>query len=443
MRISDLLKMGLRNLTRRKTRTILTTLGVVIGSLCIIITISIGYGVNDNFQSLVMTQGGLTTIDIYTYADVFDDDGNWVSSKEQKLDDALVEQVRAIDHVRAVSPVINKNVTLTAGKYMGWAYITAMDMEIFEAFDFPELEMGEYPTPEDNSTIIFGYTALGQFYDPTSRFWQPIEINIKKDKIQLKFDEYPVAQKKKAYSLPLKNIAKMVQTNGEFDWNTYMDLEYFKKIYLKYCNTLSIEDRKKAIKSIEEYQRIKLNVDNIDNIEEVQDKIKELGFQSYSNIQYLLPLKSASENIQLILLVMGIVVMFASAISIANTMIMSIYERTKEIGIMKVLGCTIRDVRKLFLFEAALIGALGGVLGIGFGYIVSWGINKYGAPIFGSLMTGGGFMGNMEGTKFSIIPAFLPLVSLGISIAVGLLSGYFPARRATRIKAIEAMRSEN
>lgn len=443
MRISDLLKMGLRNLTRRKTRTILTTLGVVIGSLCIIITISIGYGVNDNFQNLVMTQGGLTTIDIYTYADVFDDDGNWVSSKEQTLDDALVEQVRAIDHVRAVSPVINKNVSLVTGKYMGWAYITAMDMEVFEAFDFPDLEIGEYPTAEDNSAIIFGYTALGQFYDPTSRFWQPIEIDIKRDKIQLKFDEYPVAQKKKAFTLPLKNIAKMVQTNGEFDWNTYMDLEYFKKIYLKYCNTLSIEDRKKAIKSIEVYQRIKLNVDNIDNIEEVQDKIKELGYQSYSNIQYLLPLKSASENIQLILLVMGIVVMFASAISIANTMIMSIYERTKEIGIMKVLGCTIRDVRKLFLFEAALIGALGGVLGIGFGYIVSWGINKYGAPIFGSLMTGGGFMGDMTGTKFSIIPAFLPIVSLGISIAVGLLSGYFPARRATRIKAIEAMRSEN
>ncbi len=441
MRISDLFKMGFRNLTRRKARTILTILGVIIGSLSIIIMISIGNGMKNNFNSQVMQQGGLTTITVNTYADVFDDDGNWVNSKEQALDDDLVVQIKQIEHVRAVTPVIQKNASLMAGKYMGWAYITAMDMDVYDDFDFPELQYGSYPSEDDNTQIIFGYTTPYEFYDPNSRGYKPIQVDLQKDKIELQFNEYPVAEKKKAFSLPLKNITKMVKTDSEFDYNTYMDLDYLKEIYLKYCNTLSLEDRKKAVKTIQEYQQIKLNVDNINNVEGVQSKIEELGFQSWSMMQYLLPLQDASETLQMVLGALGAVSMLVSAISIANTMVMSIYERTKEIGIMKVLGCAVKDIRKLFLFEAAMIGLFGGVIGIGLGYLASFLINKFGAPIFGALMSGN-YMYDMTNTRFSIIPIYLPLMSLAISIAVGLASGYFPARRATRISAIEAMKTE-
>ncbi|HWT26509.1 MAG TPA: FtsX-like permease family protein, partial [Mobilitalea sp.] len=125
----------------------------------------------------------------------------------------------------------------------------------------------------------------------------------------------------------------------------------------------------------------------------------------------------------------------------ANTMVMSIYERTKEIGIMKVLGCVVKDIRMLFLFEAGMIGMLGGTIGIILGYITSWFINKFGQPIFGALMSGS-MMLDMTKTKFSIIPIYLPLISLVISVCVGLASGYFPARRATKISAIEAMKTE-
>ncbi|HWT77031.1 MAG TPA: FtsX-like permease family protein [Mobilitalea sp.] len=441
MRISDLFRMGLRNLSRRKARTILTVLGVIIGSLSIIIMVSIGNGMKNNFNSQVMQQGGLTTISVNTYADVYDAKGNWVNSKQQKLDDNLAEQIKLIDHVRAVSPIISKSAALYSGKYTSGISITAMDYSVMDDFDFPDLEFGSYPTEEDTSAIIFGSTMPYEFYDFNSRVFQPKQIDIQKQKIQLQFNEYATAEKKKAFSLPLKNIAKMVQSNSEFDYNVYMDLEYFKKIYLKYCNTLSLEDRKKAVKSIQEYQQIKLNVDNVNNVEEVQNKIDELGFQSYSMMQYLLPLQKASETLQMVLGALGAVAMVVSAISIANTMVMSIYERTKEIGIMKVLGCAVNDIRKLFLFEAALIGLFGGIIGILLGYAASWGINKFGAPVFGSLMSGN-YMYDMTNTKFSIIPIYLPLMSLVISITVGLLSGYFPARRATKISAIEAMKTE-
>ncbi len=445
MKISDLIKMGLRNLFRRKVRTILTVLGVVIGSLFIIIMVSIGHGMDHYFETQVLQRGSLTMVTVNTYGEIYDDDGNFVDMKQQKLDDRLVEQIMGIDHVRAVTPVINMDASLYSGKYRGWSYITAMDMEVFDDFDFPNLIMGEYPTEEDNSAIIFGYNHPYPFYDPMNWRGQNKVIDLVKDKLVLKFENYQPSGKKKQFSLPLKNIAKMEETKSyEYDDRTFMDMDYFKEIYMKYCNTLSLEDRKKALKNISEYQQIMLNVDSMDNVEKVQDKIRELGFQSYSNMQFLKPTIEASRTLRTILLFLGMVSMFISAISIANTMVMAIYERTKEIGIMKVLGCFIKDVKKLFLFEAGLIGFLGGAMGVILGYLASFLINKYGKPLFGALMSNSYSYMFQETTTntYSIIPLYLPIVALLISTGVGIMFGYFPARRATKISAIEAMKSE-
>ncbi|NLJ96013.1 MAG: ABC transporter permease [Clostridiales bacterium] len=443
MRISDLLRMGIRSLFRRKIRTLLTVLGVVIGCLFIIITISIGHGMDRSFETQVKEYGSLTTITVRNYGIIYDDDGNWAGSREQKLDENLLKQIEALDHVRAVTPVLNAYVQLVSGKYQSGVNVMAMKKEVFEDFEFPELSFGEYPTDEDSSTIIFGYYMPWEFYEEYGRGSK--QVDLQKDSIIFKFNpwQYRRNERKREFTLPLRNIAKMEETNSEFDYNIYMDLEYFKKIYLQYCNTLTLEDRKKAVKVLDEYEQIKLNVDNIDNVAEVQDKIRDLGFQSESLLQYLQPTIDASKTLQLIFFFLGAVSMFVSSISIANTMVMSIYERTKEIGVMKVLGCVVKDIRSLFLFEAGMIGFIGGVAGVGISFLASYLINKYGQPIFGALMSGGAPMGDVPGATYSIIPLYLPLLGLGISVGVGLLSGYFPARRATKISAIEAMRTEN
>ncbi len=445
MKISDLFKMGIRSLFRRKVRTILTVLGVVIGCLFIIITISIGHGMDTSFETQVKEYGSLTAITVSTYGVIYDEDGNYAGSTDQKLNKDLVEKIDEMDHVRAVTPILRGEGELMFGKYRSGISIMAMDMNSFEAFEFPELGFGEYPTEEDNSTIIFGYYLPWEFYDPMNWRSNPVQVDLQKDKLAFKFNDWQFQkdERKKEFTLPIKNIAKMQETKSEYDYNIYMDSKYFEKIYMQYCNTLKLEDRKKAIKKLEEYDQIKLNVDNIDNVEEVQDKIKELGFQSESLLQFLKPTIEASKTLQLIFFFLGAVSMFVSAISIANTMVMSIYERTKEIGVMKVLGCVVKDIRLLFLFEAGIIGFMGGALGVGFGYLASFLINKYGQPLFGALMSGGMPVEDVAQATYSIIPIYLPLLGLGISIIVGLLSGYFPARRATKISAIEAMRTEN
>ena len=123
-----------------------------------------------------------------------------------------------------------------------------------------------------------------------------------------------------------------------------------------------------------------------------------------------------------------------AAIGITNTMVMSIYERTREIGIMKVIGCYLKDIRTMFLTEAGLIGFFGGICGVGLSYGISFLLNKFA----GGASIG---MGMGGGTSISSIPLWLSVLAIGFAILVALIAGFFPARRAMRLSALEAMRN--
>jgi ABC-type antimicrobial peptide transport system permease subunit len=131
----------------------------------------------------------------------------------------------------------------------------------------------------------------------------------------------------------------------------------------------------------------------------------------------------------------GSISLIVAAIGIANTMVMSIYERTREIGVMKVIGASVSDVRRIFLTEASLIGLLGGVLGIA----LSIGISQLLNYIFRSTEAG---IRLGADAVISIIPIWLIALSLIFSSLIGLMAGYFPAKRATKLSAIEAIKTE-
>ena len=122
----------------------------------------------------------------------------------------------------------------------------------------------------------------------------------------------------------------------------------------------------------------------------------------------------------------GGVSVLVAAIGIMNTMMMSIYERTKEIGIIKVLGCRMSNIAGLFLTEAAYIGFFGGALGLGLSYGLSLVLNNF-----------------LEASGFkSVIPLYLAAGALVFSIMVALISGLYPAMRAMKLSPLAAIRNE-
>ena len=149
-------------------------------------------------------------------------------------------------------------------------------------------------------------------------------------------------------------------------------------------------------------------------------------------------LEEQSRQQQMIFGGLGAISLFVAALGITNTMIMSIYERTREIGVMKVLGCVVGNIRAMFLMEAGTIGFIGGVIGLGLSYLISFLINTFGGGATGSIYDVGGI--GIGGV--SIIPWWLALGALAFATLVGLVSGFSPANRAVKISALTAIRQE-
>ncbi|WP_310603882.1 ABC transporter permease [Anaerosporobacter sp.] len=447
MKISDLIKMGLRNLSRRKARTALTVVGVIIGTISIVVMISIGIGMNTGFKSQVMELGSLTTITISKYAMIRDENGNYIDSKEQIINEDLLNTVKQIEHVKTATPVMYVDVSLKIGKDIdGYAYCAVMDIDAMKEFGLPDLAYGEMPSEANPDVIIMGSEVpKNYFYSMKGNRYSQYQLELGKDKMvaYMNLYKYELKDYSKRAEFYLGTNVAVLEQNSQYDYQCYMSLDTFKRWYMEAIEYLKPSDKKKAIKDLKQYETIQLNVDNVKNVSKVEKKIKELGYQTESLNSSLEPLEQTSNMMQMVLGGVGAVAMLVSAISIANTMIMSIYERTKEIGVMKVLGCYITDIKKLFLFEAGMIGLIGGIIGIGLSYIASFCINKYGEPLFKALMKSTSVMyDNSVSTNFSIIPIWLPFLAAGFAIAVGVISGYYPAKRATKISAIEAMKTE-
>ncbi len=117
------------------------------------------------------------------------------------------------------------------------------------------------------------------------------------------------------------------------------------------------------------YTNLRVIVDDVDNLEKIENDIKKLGYNTQSEAGSAEEIKKQSMQVTLILGGIGSVAFIVSAIGIINTMLMSIYERQKEIGVMKVIGASVNDVRSLFLIESGFIGFFGGILGLLWGRI--------------------------------------------------------------------------
>jgi len=290
----------------------------------------------------------------------------------------------------------------------------------------------------DELTVVFGSGMQQNFYDPKARVWREIKVDLMKDRMSLTLNpnygwEDP-GNKVNYKEYKIKVAGVLAEGNWEYSYGVFMPLTEVQKLIKEKEKAENLKPQPGGVSS-SEYQQINVKVNDMKNVQKVQDSIKAMGHEAYSLNDQLESMKETAGVIQLVLGGIGAISLLVAAIGITNTMVMSIYERTKEIGIMKVIGASIGDIKRLFLFESALIGLLGGILGIGFSYLLSFVLNRFGGMF-------GNFFGAGMDSKISIIPLWLVVAALFFSALIGIISGYYPARRAMRLSALEAIRTE-
>jgi ABC-type antimicrobial peptide transport system permease subunit len=198
---------------------------------------------------------------------------------------------------------------------------------------------------------------------------------------------------------------------------------------------------------IGKFTQIRIKVNDVKASETIQKRLMdEEGIMvNYGLADMRDEMQKTQGTMQMILGGIGAMSLLVAAIGIANTMFMSIYERTKEIGVMKVLGCPLGGIQSMFLFESSIIGFFGGLVGSALSMMGSHMMNNY-APVrkaLGSMSGTVNYYGNGNDVQsISVIPVWLIALAVVFATVIGLVSGYLPARRATKISALEAIRNE-
>ena len=453
MKISDILSMSLGSLFKRKVRTILTVMGVVIGTTSIVVMLSLGLGMRSALMAELETMGGLRSVEVSTnsYYGMSD------SKTEIKyLNDSAMNDFRKLDHVESVYPRLELNAIVKCGIYMADVQIIGLKHEEFIE-KAQSLGQGYIPSENEGLKFVYGNIVITQFYNSKTNRNDYYEtgklpdIDFMKDPMFVIFDtdryfEYKNPPEEGPAPIPPKK--HLIETAGVIaggpeDWSSdayyvYCDIDALKAVLTKEFRGRVIpgQPKKKNGKPYRElyYSTVIVNADTMDNVTAVQDVINDMGYRTYANAEWIQSDMQFMNIVEAVLGGIGAISLFVAAIGITNTMMMSIYERTKEIGIMKVIGCRIRDIQMLFLTEAGFIGFIGGTVGIMLSYLISFILNKF---ISAADLIGGG-----EGAKLSVIPVWLSVISVAFAILIAMIAGFLPSIRAMKLSPLAAIRAE-
>lgn len=452
MKTIDLVTMCLQNLMRRKARTFLTVLGVVIGSCAIIIMISIGIGMKEAQEKLLSQMGDLTIINVSPAGK---------SKNNARLDDQAIGDIKKLDGVTLVTPKIsgeNLQFRLVAGRdkryICDWASVSGMEPEAVAALGYTVMEgspltkakgtvlVGEYLAynfrdsrrPDGHNMIDrYNFDNMGNMREPKPAYFDPLDMPLEM------VVTAQVGGTEKTLSIPLKAVGRLKEDYGrgmETGDGLVMNIADMKKILADARKLSGLKPDNAG------YQTVVVKTRSIGDVARVEDKIKRMGYITYSMESIRKPMEKEARQKQMMLGGLGAISLIVAALGITNTMIMSISERTREIGVMKALGCFVKDIRAIFLMEAGCIGFIGGIAGILISSAISVAMNllQSGAPP-ASIEEAMQRL-NDVGSRISVIPPWLLGFSLLFSVLIGLGSGYYPANKAVRISALEAIKHD-
>ena len=420
MKFNDMIRLSLNNLTHRRLRSWLTILGIVIGVAAVVSIISIGSGT----QQIVSTQLGGLGADIITVSQGFSrafgpEFGRTIEratqTTQQNLTNKDIQTIKSVPGVQFVNGIVSGRVDITYLAETASVSLQGVDILAWREMTTSELESGRYLAPGDSNSIVIGNRIAN------SMFKQPLVINTQ---INIEGNSF--------------KIVGILKASGGFagfgDDNTIfmptsaartiiedITANQFSSIQVKVADSALVDE---ITKNIEEKLMI---------LRHVTENTKDFTIMSAQAMQETI--SSVMGTMNLFLTGIAAISLLVGAIGIANTMFMSVMERTRQIGVLKSLGTTNSEVMKLFVIESAMIGFIGGLIGIFLGFIASGIISELGVR----LMIGAGMRG---GTSITVITPELILFAIGFSVFIGALSGLLPARRAASLQPVEALRYE-
>lgn len=445
MHFWDLLSLIANNLGRRKGRVVLTAIGVIIGTAAVVVLVSLGIGLQQSATSTLMDINELTQIQVSPGSGETSGSSGGVmvmsvgggggsTSGQVLLTKEKIEQMSALEHVLQVVPreYFQGGITMKYKKMEGYGNLMGIELTNLADLGY-DVKTGT--TELSKASVVIGSQVAQNFYDPSWRPGQeqPEPPDLMGQTLRITFMKWDNEGTTIQKTIQVTVAGVLKETRGEADWSIFMPLSEVQR--WNEWNTGKRTNRNKN-----GYQMVIVKVDDPENAIAVTDKITALGLQAFTYQSFLQGTTSFYKILEVVLGGVGSIALLVAAIGIANTMTMAILERTREIGLMKAVGATNRDVLGIFLGEAAGIGFIGGVGGIILGWGLGQAVNIFGMSYLASQASSSQY--STPQTISANTPPWLMVFTLIFSTIIGLLSGLYPALRAATLVPVIALKYE-
>jgi len=399
----ELFSLACRQLGRKKLRVFLIVLGIAIGVAAVIGVTSLGEGIRVQAVEQIKASHDLTTIEVSAGVD---------AGSVTLITDSKLKAIETEEHVLFVAPYVKDSYVTQNNTYLAVKGVTSEYRRVHSNL---ELEKGDWFEGGKNSDEI----VLG--YDVAKRLSVIEDLGIG-DEVSAKIRLYGEEGRPRDKTAVFK-IVGVLKSSGE---------EHDNQVLV--CITKATEmDEKDA------YDGAFVKVDDPSFTASVREKIEGLGLGAHSAQDMIDYVNRLGMAITIVFGFFSGISLVVGALMVVNTMIISVYERTKEIGLSKALGASDFDVMKMFLAECLIIGVIGGILGDLLGIFFSVLIDIVGKPFLVSALGGELGAGLQSGSITAITPSILA-AGFAISVGLSIVSGLYPARRASRLNPLDALR---
>lgn len=416
---------------KRKTRTIFTMMGVIIGCLAIFIIISITNGFERYLTYEMESLMDTSVISIYP---------NWKSETEDnkdsatktKLTDKNVEELNKLGYFSEVIPKRYAHTQIKYGKNQTYARILAND----KANLISESSLLAGKAPKNRSKeLLLGYDVakelLGYSWEEKvkddSEFQKLIGKRVKLGGEDFGSDDKGNPLKSKQITCNIVGI--LSSGNGQKNY----EIQGSRKLVEDIIKGAPLVDEEFLKEQLTTYEGIDVRVDDKEMLESYEGTLRNMGYQTSSFKEFEKQTRSMLLGVNIILGSLAGISLLVAALGITNTMDMAIYERNREIGVIKVIGGSVRDVIKIFVGEACAISITGGFISIILGVLATLGINSVAKSITENMM-------GQPIEKISVPSFSLILGILVFCLVIGFIAGILPARKAAKTDVITAIR---
>ena len=469
MKIPDLAELALRNLRESLLRNSLTTIGISVGVASLVAMLSLGIGLQQLASRRLVKSGLFDTVVVSSRRDLRgrdrDEERNAPTPGESRvLDEPARQEIERLPNVLEAYPDIR---FITELRYEDKPHLTmisalpssAKSNDAFEGMQgrffsadtapevilqktFAEELLGQTPARgvaetkvADLAKPLLGKELTMRYAQRAASPEQPRPTNADAtNSADRNLDAASYSVVSREQTLTIVGVADLdpESMRGPTRAKVFLPLKLAESLHI--MQPTDLREISRAASDQPVYSSISVRVKNPTQVQVVEDSIKKMGFSTFSLLDASQSLRTFFRVLDLFLLIFGSLALAVASIGIVNTLVMAILERRREIGIMKAIGASDGDVKKLFFAEAGAMGIVGGIAGVALGWaigrIINLGTNVYLRRE------------SLTPDNFWSVPWWLVAVAIGFSFLVSLISGLYPAGRAAKLDPVQALRYE-